>query len=147
MTTEIHRSALVLTSAEHLYAIINDIESYPSFLDGVRRARVVSQTPTQMLGELTLAKAGFERTITTQNQLTAPTRIELALHDGPLNSLAGVWSIQPLSDTGCKVSLDLSFDAGGGLKAKAFEMLFKQVADSMVEAFVTRAKALNAARL
>lgn len=139
MKTEIHRTALVLISAEKLYDLINDIESYPQFLDGVVSAKIREQSDSEMVGELTLKKTGIQRTIVTRNKLTAPSRIEMTLEEGPLQSLRGVWQIKSLGDSGCKVSLDLSFEAGGGLKAIAFGAVFKQIADKMVESFVSRA--------
>ncbi|EAR07495.1 type II toxin-antitoxin system RatA family toxin [Reinekea blandensis] len=140
---EIHRSALVLVPSHELYNLINDIEAYPQFLDGVAESRVLSASPTEMVGELLIRKAGIERRLVTRNRLTAPERIEMTLEDGPLDSLEGVWSIQSLNEQGCKVSLDLSFSAGRGLKSFTFNRVFKQVADSMVNAFVERAHALS----
>ena len=140
---EIHRSALVLVPSEELYNLINDIEAYPQFLDGVAESRVLSASPTEMVGELLIRKAGIERRLVTRNRLTAPERIEMTLEEGPLDSLEGVWSIQSLNQQGCKVSLDLSFSAGRGLKSFTFNRVFKQVADSMVNAFVERAHALS----
>ena len=139
---EIHRSALVLVSAEKLYQLINDIESYPLFLDGVSSATILEQDETQMLGRLIVKKAGFEKTLVTRNKLTNPSRIEMNLEEGPLDYLNGIWTIQSINDSGCKVSLDLTFQAARGLKMMAFSAMFKQVADSMVSSFVDRAHSL-----
>lgn len=141
--TEIHRSALVLVPAERLFALINDIEAYPAFLDGVAHAEILSQEENEMLGKLVIKKAGIERTLITRNQLKAPESIEMKLEDGPLDDLRGVWTIRPLNEHGCKVSLDLNFSAGSGLKSLAFDRVFRQVADNMVNAFVERAHALT----
>jgi len=139
---EIHRSALVLVSADKLYHLINDIESYPLFLDGVSSATIIEQSDYEMLGRLVVKKAGFEKTLVTRNQLSNPDRIEMCLEEGPLEYLNGVWTIKPLNDNGCKVSLDLSFRASKGLKMFAFSTIFKQVADNMVGSFVDRAHSL-----
>jgi len=136
---EIHRSALVLVSAENLYELINDIESYPQFVDGVSSASVIESSSSEMLGRLIIKKAGIERTLITRNTLVHPSVIEMNLEDGPLEYLSGTWRIKALNETGCKVSLDLQFNASKGLKALAFSAMFKQVADSMVGAFVERA--------
>jgi len=140
---EIHRSALVLVSAEQLYDLITDIEQYPQFLDGVVAARVLEAGAGQMLGELTVRKAGFERTLVTRNTLVRPCSIEMNLAAGPLESLTGLWQIKELGATGCKVTFDLTFNAGQGLKATAFTLMFKQIADTMVSAFVSRAHGLK----
>ncbi|MEJ2041714.1 MAG: type II toxin-antitoxin system RatA family toxin [Reinekea sp.] len=139
---EIHRSALVLVQAKQLYHLINDIEAYPQFLDGIASASVIDRSETQMLGQLVISKAGFERTIVTRNTLQAPTLIEMNLEQGPLEYLNGIWQIKPLDEQGCRVSLDLRFSAMKGLKGMAFNHLFKQVADGMVDSFVSKAHEL-----
>ncbi|MDN3650694.1 type II toxin-antitoxin system RatA family toxin [Reinekea marina] len=141
---EIHRSALILAPAKSVYDIINDIEQYPSFLDGVASARVLESSDIHMLGELIIKKAGVEKTIITRNTLKAPSAIEMTLEQGPLEALTGTWLITPLSEEGCKVSLDLRFSMKKGLTAMAFGAVFKQVANNMVDSFVQRANQLQA---
>jgi ribosome-associated toxin RatA of RatAB toxin-antitoxin module len=140
---EIHRNALVLASAEHLYNLINDIESYPLFLDGVKAAHVLECSEQHMLGKIVISKAGIEKELITRNQLVYPSRIEMSLEKGPLEYLSGTWSIKALGDEGCKVSLDLRFHAEKSIKGMAFGMMFKKIADQMVAAFVARAQADN----
>jgi len=140
---KIHRSALVLVSAEQLYDLIIDIEQYPKFLDGVVAARVLEACGTEMLGQLTVRKAGFERTLVTRNTLVRPFSIEMDLAEGPLESLTGLWQIKELGPTGCKVTFDLTFNAGQGLKASTFALMFKKIADTMVSSFVARAHGLR----
>ncbi|TCS43250.1 type II toxin-antitoxin system RatA family toxin [Reinekea marinisedimentorum] len=138
---EIHRNALVLAPAEHLYNLINDIESYPLFLDGVKAAYVLEQSEQHMLGKLVIAKAGVEKVLVTRNQLVHPSSIEMNLEEGPLDYLNGTWSIKALGDAGCKVSLDLRFHAKKSIKGMAFSVMFKKIADQMVASFVARAQA------
>lgn len=137
--TKIHRSAIVPRSVETLYRLINDVEAYPEFLDGVIAGRILEHSDTEMVGQMVIRKAGLERTLTTRNRLTPPNRIELTLVDGPLKSLKGVWQLAPLGDSGCKVTLDLQFQTSGKLTAMAFGPVFRQIADQMVSAFVKRA--------
>jgi ribosome-associated toxin RatA of RatAB toxin-antitoxin module len=141
---EIHRTALILAPATVVYALINDIESYPEFLDGVISARILEQSDVHMVGQLVIKKAGVEKTIVTRNQLVAPTKVSMTLEQGPLEALSGIWSITPLSADGCKVALDLRFSVAKGIKAMAFGAVFKQVANNMVDAFVERVNHLHA---
>ena len=140
---EIHRTALILAPAKVVYDIINDIEIYPIFLDGVVSAKILEQSSTHMLGQLVIKKAGVEKTIVTRNQLVEPSSIEMTLEQGPLDSLTGTWTITPLSDQGCKVAFDLRFSVKKGIKAMAFGAVFKQVANNMVDAFVQRASEIH----
>lgn len=143
--TKIHRSAIVPHSVETLYDLINDVESYPEFLDGVVSGRVLESSDTEMIGQMVIRKAGIERTLTTRNRLSPPECIELTLVDGPLKSLTGVWRLTPLGTSGCKVTLDLQFQTSGKLAALAFGSVFRQLADQMVGAFVQRANELKGA--
>jgi ribosome-associated toxin RatA of RatAB toxin-antitoxin module len=140
---EIHRTALILAPAKVVYDIINDIEIYPIFLDGVVSAKILEQSSSHMLGQLVIKKAGVEKTIVTRNQLVEPSSIEMTLEQGPLDSLTGTWTITPLSDQGCKVAFDLRFGVKKGIKAMAFGAVFKQVANNMVDAFVQRASEIH----
>lgn len=141
---EIHRTALILAPAKLVYEIINDIEQYPEFLDGVASARVLESSSEHMVGQLIIKKAGIEKTIVTRNKLIEPASIDMTLEQGPLDSLSGTWTIVPLSEQGCKVSLDLRFSVKKGLTAMAFGAVFKQVANNMVDSFVNRANQLHA---
>lgn len=140
--TEIHRTALVPHSAETLYNLINDVEAYPQFLDGIVDAQEIEASETHMVGRLVVRKAGIERTLVTRNQLQRPHRIELQLVEGPLKSLTGLWTITPLGDEGCRVALDMSFETDGRLMAMAFGPILRQLGDRMVDAFVQRADEL-----
>ncbi|WP_108123910.1 type II toxin-antitoxin system RatA family toxin [Saccharospirillum mangrovi] len=139
--TEIHRTALVSHSAETFYNLINDVEAYPEFLDGIVAAEAVESSETEMVGRLVVRKAGIERTLVTRNQLQRPHRIELTLVEGPLKSLSGCWTLTPLGDDGCRVTLDMAFETDG-LLAMAFGPIMRQLADRMVDAFVQRADQL-----
>lgn len=140
--TDIHRSAIVPHSAETLYDLINDLPSYPEFLDGIVAADIIESSQTHMLGRMVVRKAGIERTLITRNQLERPHRIELNLEQGPLKRLHGVWSLKSLGESGCRVTLDLTFETESRLSALAFGPIFKQLADRMVSSFVERAQAL-----
>ena len=53
----VHRNALVTHSAEQMYALINDIESYPKFLPWCGGARILSTTSEEIVASLDVAKA------------------------------------------------------------------------------------------
>ena len=44
MITEINRSALLLYPAQSMFALVNDIESYPKFMHGCVGAEVLSSS-------------------------------------------------------------------------------------------------------
>jgi ribosome-associated toxin RatA of RatAB toxin-antitoxin module len=100
---------------------------------------VLSDTEDERCGQLEVARAGIRQTFATCNRLHYPERIDLQLMDGPFRRLEGHWSFQALSDTACKVELEIEFEFAGSLIDKAFGAVFRQIADTLVDAFCKRA--------
>ncbi len=138
--TSITRSALVMYSAEQMYALVNDVESYPQFLPGCAATELISKTDEELVASLTISKIGVNQTFTTRNKLQFPDRMELSLVDGPFSRFVGVWHFQRLSDEACKVTFDMDFEVNGKIAGIALGVVFKQMATTMVDSFVKRAK-------
>ena len=56
--------------------------------------------------------------------------------------MEGFWRFEELGDAGWKISLDLEFEFSNKLVGLAFGPVFSQIANSMLDAFCTRAKEL-----
>lgn len=138
--TSITRSALVMYSAEQMYALVNDVESYPQFLSGCTATELISKTDDELVASLTISKLGVNQTFTTRNKLHFPDRMELTLVDGPFVRFVGVWRFQRLSEVACKVTYDMDFEVSNKLAGVAIGSAFKQMASKMVDSFVLRAK-------
>jgi len=136
----IERSALVQYSAEQMFALVNDIEQYPEFMQGCINAEVLDRTETQLTGRLTLGKAGLKYSFSTQNQLEPPNAMYMTLLDGPFRHFDATWRFTPLSEHACKVSLDMKFDLAGGMLGAAMGKLFQHSANNLVDALVERAR-------
>ncbi|OOE63973.1 MULTISPECIES: SRPBCC family protein [Salinivibrio] len=137
---QIIRSALVPYSAEQMFALVNDVESYPAFLPGCVSTRLIEHTETTMVASLDVAKAGIKKTFTTKNYLVDNSRIDMTLVDGPFKRLSGGWKFTPLSSDACKIELDLEFEFTNRLVEAAFGRIFSELTSSMVKAFTERAK-------
>jgi ribosome-associated toxin RatA of RatAB toxin-antitoxin module len=138
--TSITRSALVMHSAEQMYALVNDVESYPKFLPGCSATELISKNDEELVASLTISKVGVNQTFTTLNKLHYPERMELSLVDGPFSRFVGIWHFQRLSDEACKVSFDMDFEVNNKIAGIALGAVFKQMATTMVDSFVQRAK-------
>ena len=134
----INRSALVMHSAASMFALVNDVERYPEFLDGCSKVDLLESTVTAMTARLYLSKAGLSYQFVTRNTLLADEKITLELQDGPFDYLRGSWVFTPLRDDACKVEMALEFGVSG-LKGKALSGLFSPIAGNMVDAFCKRA--------
>ena len=137
---QISRTALVPYSAEQMYQLVNDVQSYPEFIPGCTGSRVLESGPTQMTAAVDVSKAGISKTFTTRNTLLDNQSINMQLVDGPFRKLMGGWQFTPLSEEACKVELHLDFEFTNKLIELAFGKVFKELAGSMVQAFTQRAK-------
>ena len=137
---QISRTALVPYSAEQMYQLVNDVNSYPEFLPGCTGSRVIDASANQMTAAVDVSKAGISKTFTTRNTLTDNQSILMQLVDGPFKKLMGGWKFTPLSEDACRIEFQLDFEFTNKLIELAFGRIFKELAGSMVQAFTTRAK-------
>jgi ribosome-associated toxin RatA of RatAB toxin-antitoxin module len=143
--SQISRSALVPYSAEQMYRLVNDVDSYPQFLPGCTGSRVLDASDDQMTAAVDVSKAGISKTFVTRNTLTDNQSIHMQLVDGPFRKLTGGWRFTALSEEACKVELNLDFEFTNMLVELAFGRIFKELASSMVQAFTQRAKEVYSA--
>ena len=126
-----------------MFALINDIESYPAFVPGCTHARIESRTPTEIVATLGVKKGPMQTEVTTRNTLEQDRRVTMSLMQGPFKEFEGVWTLTPVGDGGCRVDLDMRFAFRNPMSAVLFEPIFEQTAASLVDAFVARARALE----
>jgi ribosome-associated toxin RatA of RatAB toxin-antitoxin module len=141
---EITRSALVAQPPARMFALINDIESYPQFVPGCTRAHIESRGEREIVATLAVKRGAMRAEFTTRNELEPDTRISMHLVRGPFRELEGEWWLTPIGAEGCRVELMLRFAFANPLLALLFEPLFEATAASLVDAFVTRARAPHA---
>lgn len=136
----IKRSALVPYSAEKMYQLVDDIERYPEFVPYCKKAIELSREDASVSAELEVAKSGIAKSFSTRNTLVPGKLISMELIDGPFKYLKGDWRFTPLSESACKIELDLSFEFSNKLASIAFTSIFNQLIQSMVAAFTERAE-------
>ena len=139
---EVKRSALVNKPPAELFALINDIESYPQFLPWCTHAQVVSRTPTEIVATLGVRQGGLHGEFTTRNTLEPDRRIHMHLVSGPFRTLDGEWLLTPIAGGGCRVELIMRFAFSQRVAALLFEARFASTIGSLVDAFVARARSL-----
>ena len=137
--TQVGKSALLPYRDDQLYALVNDIESYPTFLDGCENAELISRGEQVVDARLYLNKSGFRQAFTTRNQLTPNQKVSMELLEGPFQSLTGEWNIQTLGEQGCKLSLDMSFVLEDSFMLRMAAPFFGKMGDRLVDAVVAEA--------
>ena len=144
---EVRRTALIGQPPERMFALINDIESYPQFLPWCTSAQVQSRSDRQIIATIGVRRGPLNAQFTTRNELTADHHIGMHLVSGPFKTLEGDWTLTPVAvpgQPGCRVDLLLRFAFANRLSGLVFEPLFEETAASLVDAFVARARVLAA---
>ncbi|MCB1844070.1 MAG: type II toxin-antitoxin system RatA family toxin [Halioglobus sp.] len=134
-----HRSALVPYSAQQMFQLVDDIESYPAFLPWCSDARILGRKDNTVEATLELNKAGIRKSFTTRNTRSEFDAIDLKLLGGPFRHLAGGWRFTDLNGQGCKVELEIDFEFESALVDVIFGSFFEDTCNSLVDAFTRRA--------
>ncbi len=132
----IQRSALVDHSAARMFELVNDVAAYPRRFSWCKAARVLDQGPDRVVARLDLGLGMLSTWFTTENTLSPPHHIDMALRDGPFKRLHGRWQFHALDESACKVTLTLDFEPLSRLLAPAMALGFQGLADRMVDDFV-----------
>ena len=126
-------------AAPRMFDLVNDIESYPSFLPWCRSTTVHSRTEDEVRATIEMAKGGLQKSFTTVNRLQRNKMVEVRLLEGPFRRLDGFWLFDALREDASKISLDLEFEIAGTIASKLVGPVFSEIANSLVDAFCRRA--------
>jgi ribosome-associated toxin RatA of RatAB toxin-antitoxin module len=144
---EVKRSALVPFGPEQMFALVEDVESYPQFLPWVSSAKLLERGPREVVGQLEMHRAGMRELVTTRNTLTPPREITLALVAGPFKTLDGRWTFQPIGeDRGTRIDLTIRFEFANSMLDLLLARSFEKSCNELVDAFVARARAVYGTR-
>jgi ribosome-associated toxin RatA of RatAB toxin-antitoxin module len=141
----VERQALVSHGAARMYALVEDVESYPRFLPWCRGAEVELRDAERTVATLHVDYRGVRQQFTTANRKHPPERIELALVRGPFRRLQGEWRFSALAADACRVELALAYQLGSPIFERVLGPVFDHIANTLVDAFVRRADAIAAA--
>jgi ribosome-associated toxin RatA of RatAB toxin-antitoxin module len=141
----VERQAIVPYSAARMYALVEDVESYPLFLPWCSGTEVTSRTAAATTATIHVDFRGVRQAFTTANRLQPGERIEMALVSGPFRHLAGEWRFRALAAAGCRVELALAYQLASPLLGRVVGPVFDHIANTFVDAFARRADALHRA--
>src|SRR5258706_65968 len=99
----ITRSAIAPHRAAELYALVEDIESYPRFLPWCLDAGVVEGTAPSRRATVTAEMRGLRQAFTTQNANRPGEAIDMRLVEGPFKAFAAAWRFTPLGEAACRI--------------------------------------------
>jgi len=139
----IARSAIVARPAARVYALVEDIESYPTFLPWCAEAHVHERSPERTVATLVARAAGLRQSFTTENRNRPGEAIEMRLLEGPFRHFEALWRFRPLGPQACRVEFTMRWEFASRALAKLLEPLFGRIAQTMVEAFLHRLDELD----
>ena len=143
----VHKSVLIWYSAEEMFKLVTDVESYPEFLPWCDRASVSEATDRGMKAQIGISFGGIHQTFTTRNEHVPDREVKMHLVDGPFSRLDGHWKFIPLggeAQRACKVELVLCYGFDNVALAALVGPVFDKIAGSLVDAFVKRAESVYA---
>jgi len=90
----IYRSVVVPYSVEQMYALVNDVGAYPTFVPGCTESIVHEQSENEMRVTLTFSVKGILQSFTTVNKLQPHQLIEMRLAQGFFKQLNGFFRLK-----------------------------------------------------
>ena len=136
----VERSALVPYTAQQMYQLVNDVESYPDFLPWCSGAAVLEEEVSVRVARVDISRGPIKQHFVTRNELRDGEEIKLNLVEGPFSDLQGQWQFAAIGDSGCRVTFSTQFIFKSVLMEKTIGPVFNDICAKLVDSFVTRAK-------
>lgn len=145
MTTHSETRTLPYT-AQQMYDLVADVESYPEFLPWCSAARIRRRVPQAdsllMEADLVISFKVFRERFGSRVTLWPDAmRIDTEYLDGPFKYLKSNWTFRDVPG-GCEVSFFVDFEFRNRILQKAIGLVFNEAMQRIVRAFETRAQAL-----
>lgn len=135
----LRKQALIPYTPAEVFALVNDVESYPQFLPWCSGARVLSADRDEVHAQIEIAKGAVRRSFSTINRIQQDKMIEIRLLNGPFRHLEGFWRFDAVGERGCRISFDIEFEFSNRLLGMTFGPVFQHIARTFVDAFCKRA--------
>ena len=125
--------------AKKIYDLVNDTESYETFIPFCQHSSVL-----QYFGDmrkqcvLVFSHMGITCRLVTMNSLIEGKRIDIRLDEGPFSMLQGHWLFED-NEEGCRVILDFKYAFDSPMLGAMFDVVFQHISGGMVDLFCERA--------
>lgn len=138
----VHKSVLVGYSADQMFALVDRVEDYPTFLPWCGGVTVRERNQDTLVATIFIEFHGIRQDFTSANTNTPPTSIRMRLVDGPFKYLNGEWTFKPLRADACRIDFNLDYEFSGKLLDKLIGPVFNMIANSLVDSFCKRAEVI-----
>lgn len=138
----VRQSVIVNRPAAAMFALVDDVESYPRFLPWCSGAQVFERTDAVTVARLDIDYHGLTTSIGTRNAKEPPERMSLEFVEGPFERFKGEWRFVELGEEGCRVELVLDYAFSSVALEAVLGAVFGHIAETLVDRFVQRAESL-----
>ncbi len=136
---EVRKTALVAYPAEGMFDLIEAAEHYPAFLPWCGGATIISRDDAEVRARITIDYHGARFNFVTRNPKRRPEFMAITLEEGPFRHFGGEWHLTRLSADACKIEFLLRYEFKSTVMGKLAGPVFDRIANTLVDAFVTRA--------
>ncbi len=129
-------------SAQAMYDLVMDIESYPAFVPWVSGAEILTLEADVLSAELTIELAGIHYKFQTEDRFEPHKLVEIQLLSGPFKFLESVWTFKEVDESSCEVHFSTEFEFQSTMLDIVASPLFGAACKTMVKTFEKRALSL-----
>lgn len=140
MPTHAEKRTLPYTP-DQMFQLVADVGKYPQFLPWCAGARVRTRTETELVADLTIGFGPFRESFTSRVSLERPHKVVVRYENGPFRYLNNQWIFEA-DPVGCQVKFFVDFEFKSRLLQSAIGVVFNEAVRRMVNAFLTRARAV-----
>ena len=138
-------------SADQMYALVADVESYSEFLPWCAASRVRSRRQTAegeiLEADLVISFKVFSESFGSRVTLKpAERRIDVEYLEGPFKYLNNHWKFEPISESECEVDFFVDFEFRSRTLQAIIGVVFNEAMRRIVRAFEQRAAELYGPR-
>lgn len=145
---KLKKSTVIWYSAQEMYELVIDAESYPKFLPWCSSARILERYPDGLLAVLGLSIAGVQKSFTTRTYHVPGKSVRVELVEGPFSALNCYWSFENLPASAgseevpraCRVNFEAEYGFSNRALALVIGLIFDKMMDTYVDAFIKRAE-------
>ncbi len=133
-------SLIVDYSCEQMFQLVNDIESYPSFISLCSSGRLDKMHDNGYTASLEFQAGSFRKSFTTRNFVSPHSEILMKLVTGPFKRLDGKWTFVEIGECRCRVKFQVDYEFSSRATALALGPFFNSMPKLMLQSFKNEAR-------